>query len=322
MIFPIQLSIQESVEDSWEVANAMREIDFTAEEKRSGYTSLLGKIKKGQVQFFRKEYVFAYFSIVVLAALTACAIAPSWIAPYPPTQMFSDQILQPPSLKHLFGTDYFGRDVFSLVVHGSRASLLVGVAAVIVAGVIGSIIGTLAGYIGGVVDTIFMRVIEILQTIPAVLLSLALAAALGASFTNLVIAIAIATIPSYARVMRGQIISTKNRPYILASKSIGVKESTIFFRHVLPNSYSPLLVMTSNGLGTAILTGAGLSFLGLGVVADIPDWGFLLSQGRNYIAAGWWIATFPGLAIALFVLAVNIIGDSLRDYFDPKKRIV
>ena len=117
-------------------------------------------------------------------------------------------------------------------------------------------------------------------------------------------------------------MSVKNRPYILASKSIGTNNMTIFIKHVLPNSYSPLLVMASNGLGTAILTGAGLSFLGLGVVSDIPDWGFLLSQGRNYIAAGWWIATFPGLAIALFVLSVNRRGDSLRDYFDPKKRIV
>lgn len=166
-----------------------------------------------------------------------------------------------------------------------------------------------------------MRIIEIIQTIPSVLLALAIAAVLGSSFTNLVIAISVSAIPTYARVMRGQILSIKNRPYILASKSIGTSNPVIFLRHVLPNAYSPLLVMASNGLGMAILTGAGLSFLGLGMMSEIPDWGFLLSQGRNYIAAGWWISTFPGLAIALFVLAVNILGDSLRDKLDPKKRL-
>lgn len=297
----------------------MRDLASVQEET---IVSPLIKVKKHTFHFIRLEKIFIYFSISVIVFLVICAVVPQWISPYPPTQMFSDQILQSPSLHHLFGTDYFGRDVFSLVVHGSRTSLLIGFVAVLVGGIVGSLIGTISGYLGGIIDALSMRIIEILQTIPGVLLALALAAALGSSFVNLVIAIAIAAIPNYARVMRGQIISIKSRPYILASKSIGTKDSTIFYKHVLPNSLSPLLVMASNGLGTAILTGAGLSFLGLGVVTDIPDWGFLLSQGRNYIAAAWWIATFPGLAIALFVLSVNIIGDSLRDYFDPKKRIV
>jgi len=296
----------------------MREI---ASVQEKSVVSPLIKFKKRTFGVFQMEKLFVYFSLLVIVFLVVCAIVPQWIAPYPPTKMFSDRILQTPSMQHLFGTDYFGRDVFSLVIHGSRTSLLIGAVAVLVGGFVGSLIGTISGYVGGVVDTILMRVIEVLQTIPGVLLAIALAAALGSSFTNLVIAISISAIPTYARVMRGQIISVKNRPYILASKSIGTNRMTIFIKHVLPNSYSPLLVMASNGLGTAILTGAGLSFLGLGVVSDIPDWGFLLSQGRNYIAAAWWIATFPGLAIALFVLSVNIIGDSLRDYFDPKKRI-
>ena len=297
----------------------MREI--TVQEK-STVNSPFSKLKKRKFGLWKMENIIGYSSLLLIVFLVSCAIVPQWIAPYPPTKMFSDQILQAPSMQHFFGTDYFGRDVFSLVIHGSRTSLLMGAAAVILGGVIGSLIGMIAGYVGGMVDTIFMRVIEVVQTIPGVLLALALAAALGASFINLVIAISVASIPTYARVMRGQIMSVKNRPYILASKSIGTTNMMIFIKHVLPNSYSPLLVMSTNGLGTAILTGAGLSFLGLGVVSDIPDWGFLLSQGRNYIAAGWWIATFPGLAIALFVLSVNIIGDSLRDYFDPKKRIV
>lgn len=274
-----------------------------------------------RIKFLRLENLFIFLSVSIIIFLTICAIVPQWIAPYPPTKMFSDQILQPPSADHLFGTDYFGRDVFSVVVYGSRYSLLIGFSAVLVGGFIGSLIGIISGYVGGIVDTIFMRFIEILQTIPGILLALALAAALGANFFNLILAIAFASLPGYARVMRGQILSVKNRTFVLASKSIGTSNIIIFFKHVLPNSYPPLLVMASNGLGTAILIGAGLSFLGLGVVNEIPDWGVLLSQGRSYLAVAWWIATFPGLAITTFVLSVNIIGDHFRDYFDPKKRI-
>ncbi|PJN91608.1 ABC transporter permease [Bacillus sp. mrc49] len=277
--------------------------------------------KKFRIKLFRLENVFVYLGIVSILFLTICAIVPQWIAPYSPTKMFSDQIMQPPSGNHWFGTDYFGRDVFSVVVNGSSFSLLIGVLAVLVGGIIGSLIGAVAGHVGGIIDTIFMRMIEIVQTIPGMLLALALAAALGANFLNIVLAVSVASMPGYARVMRGQIVSIKNRPYVMASKSIGTSNVKIFMKHILPNSYPPLVVMASNGLGTAIITGAGLSFLGLGVVNEIPDWGGLLSQGRGYLASAWWIATFPGIAITIFVLSVNIIGDSLRDYFDPKKRM-
>lgn len=274
-----------------------------------------------RLKFLGLENLFIYLAVSIIVFLTICAIVPQWIAPYSPTEMFSDQILQPPSANHWFGTDYFGRDVFSVVVYGSRYSILIGFSAVLVGGVIGSLIGAIAGHVGGIVNVIFMRLIEILQTIPGLLLALAFAAALGANFLNIVLAVSLASLPSYARVICGQIVSVKNRPFVLASKSIGTSNIMIFLKHVLPNSYPPLLVMASNGLGVAILTGAGLSFLGLGVVSEIPDWGALLSQGRGYLAAAWWIATFPGLAISMFVLSVNIIGDRLRDYFDPKKRI-
>ncbi|ALC83073.1 MULTISPECIES: ABC transporter permease [Bacillus] len=274
-----------------------------------------------RLKFWGLENLFIYLAVSIIVFLTICAIVPQWIAPYSPTEMFSDQILQSPSANHWFGTDYFGRDVFSVVVYGSRYSILIGFSAVLVGGIIGSLIGAIAGHVGGIVNMIFMRLIEILQTIPGLLLALAFAAALGANFLNIVLAVSLASLPSYARVICGQIVSVKNRPYVLASKSIGTSNIMIFLNHVLPNSYPPLLVMASNGLGVAILTGAGLSFLGLGVVSEIPDWGALLSQGRGYLAAAWWIATFPGLAISMFVLSVNIIGDRLRDYFDPKKRI-
>ncbi|WP_318509059.1 ABC transporter permease [Bacillus sp. T3] len=271
------------------------------------------------LKFLKLQYLFPSLALLMIVFLTICAVLPEFVASYPPTKMFSTQILQGPSPQHLFGTDYFGRDVFSVVVYGSQTSILIGFTAVIVGVFVGSVIGAVAGYVGGLVDTIFMRLTEIWQTIPGMLLALALAAALGANFVNIVLAISFASVPGYARVMRGQIISVKNRPYVLASRSIGTSNMMIFLKHILPNSYPPLLVMASNGLGVAILTGAGLSFLGLGVVSEIPELGAFLSQGRGYLAAAWWIATFPGLAIAIFVLSVNIIGDSLRDYFDPKK---
>jgi peptide/nickel transport system permease protein len=158
------------------------------------------------------------------------------------------------------------------------------------------------------------------MTIPGILLALAIAAALGPGLMNIVLAVAVSSIPGYARVMRGQLMSIKKRKYVEASRSIGTPEWRIFLWHLLPNSWSPLLVMATIGLGTSILIGSGLSFLGLGIIKEIPDWGALLSQGRGYLTVGWWISTFPGLAITLFVLSVNIIGDKLRDTFDPKTR--
>jgi peptide/nickel transport system permease protein len=262
--------------------------------------------------------------LVYTAALLAlffviCAVFPGWIAPYSPTEMVSTNLLKAPSLNHLFGTDYFGRDVFSVVVYGSRDSLIIGVAAASFGALAGGIIGAVAGYIGGFVDTVFMRLIDVLMTIPGILLALAVASALGPSLLNIIFAVSISAIPGYARVIRGQIISIKGRPYITAARSIGTRNVHIFLRHVLPNSLSPLLVMATIGLGTSILIGSGLSFLGLGVIKEIADWGTLLSQGRGYLTVAWWICTFPGLAITLFVLSINLMGDKFRDYVDPKQ---
>jgi len=267
---------------------------------------------------FDVSQLFVYASGLVILFYVLCALAPQWVAPYEPTLMMTDKILRPPSSTHWFGTDYFGRDVFSLVVYGSRDSLFIGMASVLVGGLFGGALGAFSGYIGGNVDTILMRFIDIVMTIPGILLALAIAAALGPHLFNIVLAVAISAIPGYARVMRGQIMSIKSRPYIIASRSIGTPNRTIILRHVLPNAWSPLLVMATIGLGSSILIGSGLSFLGLGIIKEIPDWGALLSQGRGYLTVAWWICTFPGLAITLFVLSVNLIGDQLRDMLDPK----
>ncbi|MGF7048840.1 peptide/nickel transport system permease protein [Paenibacillus sp. DS2015] len=263
--------------------------------------------------------LFVVVAVLVVAFIVVCAIVPSWIAPYLPTEMLTDQLLQAPSFAHLFGTDYFGRDIFSVVVYGSRDSLFIGFASVLVGGLAGGLIGIISGYVGGVVDIILMRLIDVLMTIPGILLALAIAASLGPSLFNIILAVAISAVPGYARVMRGQMMSIKNRPFIMASRSIGSSSIQILWKHVLPNSLSPLLVMATLGIGSSILMGSGLSFLGLGIIKEIPDWGTLLSQGRGYLTVAWWMCTFPGLAITLFVISVNIIGDHVRDVLDPKK---
>lgn len=297
----------------------MREIAPKLKGKKM--SSVLKEQRKIPFSFPKIETLFLSFSLLIIGLFIVFALIPSWIAPYSPEKMMSESILLAPSLNHLFGTDYFGRDVLSLVIHGSKTSLLVGISAVIASCIVGTLIGVFAGYLGGLFDTALMRAVEVIQTIPSILLALALAVALGPKFSSVVIAITVSAIPFYARVMRAQIVSIKNRTFVLAARSIGTSNIAIFYKHILPNALSPLLVIATNGLGTAILTSAGLSFLGLGVTSSIPDWGLLLAQGRSYLASGWWISTFPGLAIALFVLAVNIVGDSLRDYYDPKKVI-
>jgi len=273
------------------------------------------KLKTGRPAFDWLLYGAAAFALFIIA----CSLFPGVVAPYSPTAMDTAKLMAKPSLQHLFGTDYYGRDVFSVVVHGSRDSLLVGLASALAGGLAGALLGAISGYAGGIVDTIVMGFVEILMTIPGILFALAIAAVLGPSLVNVVIAVSISSVPGFARVFRGQILSVKGRPFITAAKSAGAGRLRIFFRHVLPNAWSPLLVMGTIGLGTSILIGSGLSFLGLGVIKEIPDWGTLLSQGRSYLTVAWWISTFPGLAITLLVLSVNLIGDKLRDRIDPKK---
>ncbi|MEK8131590.1 ABC transporter permease [Paenibacillus filicis] len=268
----------------------------------------------------RSIHLFLYAAGLIIAFMVLCAIAPQWVTSHSPTQMDPSNLMRPPGGSHWLGTDYFGRDMFSLIVYGSRDSLLIGLASVVVGGAAGATLGTLSGYLGGWVDLVVMRFIEILMTIPGILLALAIAAATGPSLTNVVLAIAASSIPRYARVMRSQVLSVKNRPFVLASRSIGSSGIRTFFKHVMPGSLAPFLVMSAIGIGTSILAGSALSFLGLGVVKEIPDWGALLAQGRGYLMVAWWICTFPGLAIALFVLAVNIIGDYIRDVLDPRSR--
>lgn len=257
--------------------------------------------------------------ILVLAVLLACAIAPSWIAPYAPTDMDDIAILSPPDAAHWLGTDHFGRDVLSLMIHGARQSLLMGIWAVLVGGVLGGIIGLAAGYLGGRVDLVLMRLLDVWMSVPDILLAIILAAAMGASLTNTIFAVGLVMVPRFARIMRAQVLAVRELPFVQASRAMGTTPWRIVWRHILPHTVSQMLVMATLGLGSAILIGASLSFIGLGVIDDRPDWGFLLNQGRNYLTVAWWFATFPGLAITALVISVNLLGDTLRERLDPRR---
>lgn len=262
---------------------------------------------------------------IIVAALLAqpikvfgIPIQPFSIAPYPPTEPNYQASLVGPSLTHPMGTDLTGRDIFSRVLAGARISLLVGIVAVGVAMIIGVPIGSVAGYSGGWVDEGLMRVTDVMISFPALVIALALVGALGPNIRNVILVIGIVYSPQYARLIRGQVLSIKEEEYVEAAKNTGLGDLQILFKHVIPNSFAPVFVQATFHVATAIIFEASLSFLGLGVQPPTPTWGVLIADGRNYLPAQWWISTFPGIAIFITVLALNLLGDGLRDEFDPR----
>src|SRR3954469_12814137 len=260
------------------------------------------------------------FGVVVLLTVTLCAVFAAQIAPYSPTrQNFLDE-KEPPSREHLMGTDEFGRDVFSRVIWGAQASLLAGAVAASIALVIGLVLGMLAAFYGGALDSVTMRVMDIILAFPYLLLAIAVVAILGPGLVNAMIAIGIVYVPYYARVVRGSVLSVRAREYVEAARALGAADGRVMVQHVLPNALAPVIVQTTLNVGTAIIDTAGLSFLGLGTQPPTPDWGNMLAGGRSYVIDAPWIATFPGLAILVTVLSFNLMGDALRDAFDPRLR--
>lgn len=257
---------------------------------------------------------------VVVALVVIMAIFAPFIAPYQSNDQNLQDILQPASRAHWLGTDELGRDALTRLIYGSRISLIVGVVAVSIAGVIGMTLGLIAGYMGGWVSNIIMRVIDALLALPPMVLMLAIAAMLGGGLGTVLVSIGIAMMPTYCRVMYGQVITLKNNDYITASRASGAGSTRIMFRHLLPNSLPPLMVLLSINLGTAILMEASLSYLGIGIVPPTPTWGNMVSTSQRFLLSHPQLAIAPGFAILLIVLAFNMVGDGLRDALDPRLR--
>jgi peptide/nickel transport system permease protein len=274
-------------------------------------------LTKGLRVLFRNPMALAGLAVILLWSLVAI-LAPT-IAPYDPLEQNIQDRLQPPSTEHLCGTDELGRDIFSRILYGARISLPMGLIVVLFAMFLGGTVGALAGFIGGRFDDVVMRLADITLAFPSIVLALAIAAALGPSLKNLLIAMMAVWWPEYARLMRGQVLSVKNNDYVEACRAIGVPSGRTLLRHVVPNTGTPLLVKASLDAGSAILTVAALSFIGLGAVPPTPEWGAMISMGRTKFYQ-WWMMTFPGLAILTVVLGFNFLGDGLRDALDPRLR--
>lgn len=262
----------------------------------------------------------AMIGLIVIALLIFIALFGKWLMPYDPNMGDMSINKQPPSLEHWFGTDEQGRDIFSRIIDGTKVSLSVGLQAVSFALVIGTILGAIAGYKGGKIDTLIMRVMDMMMAVPDILLAITLMAALGRGIDKAVIAIGLVTIPEYARIVRGSIMSIKDSEYVQASKVIGNSDTVIIFKHILPNVLSPIIVRATLGISTAILNVAALGFLGLGVQPPYAEWGDMLGRARSFIFDSPYMLIFPGLAITVTVLAFNLLGDGLRDAFDPKSQ--
>jgi peptide/nickel transport system permease protein len=274
------------------------------------------------LQAFRRDPLAVVSLVVILLFILGAVFAP-WLAPYPEQGEGTPNItekFEPPSQQHLLGTDYLGRDVLSRILYGGRSSLGIGFLVVIVATVIGVPMGAIAGYYGGWIDDILMRVTDIFLAFPPLLLAIAIAAALGPSFTNAMIAIAITWWPWYARLVRAQTLSVRERYFVEAARSIGVSDANIIVRHVFPNILTPVLVQSTMDIGSAILTGAVIAFIGLGVQPPTADWGKMVSTGRIYFIERSWYAGSAGAAIFLVTLAFNLLGDAVRDAADPRTR--
>nr|WP_249365332.1 nickel transporter permease [Cytobacillus citreus] len=274
--------------------------------------------KEAWFSFSKNRLAIVGLGIVIFFIILAI-IAP-YIAPY----SFKDQVLaermQAPSSKHWFGTDDFGRDIFSRVIYGARISLWVGFFSVLGSVVFGTILGIVAGYYGSWVDAIISRIFDILLAFPSILLAISIVAILGPSLQNALIAIAIINVPNFGRLVRSKVLSIKQEEYIMAARAVGMKDARILFRHILPNSISPVIVQATLAIATAIIEAAALGFLGMGAQAPTPEWGKMLADSRNYITQAPWTLIFPGLAIMLTVLGFNLMGDGLRDALDPKMK--
>ncbi len=287
------------------------------------YSIRLASAPREAKPFRRPEILrspLATAGLVLILIFGLSALAAPFLAPYGPTDQVLTARLKPPSLAHLLGTDQLGRDIYSRLLFGARISLTVGLVVVTTAGIFGTLVGLVAGYAGGLMDEFLMRLTDVFFAFPPLILAMAIAGALGPSLNNAMIAIAVVTWPVYARLVRGQVLSLREREFVIAARSVGASPARILWRHLLPNTLAPILVQASFDMGGAILSAAGLSFIGFGAQPPTPEWGVMISEGRKFISGQPWLSLFPGLAILLTVAAFNLIGDGVRDVLDPRLR--
>ena len=265
-----------------------------------------------------KKNKMAMFGLAVIVIIILTAIFADFVAPYSFRTQNLRRVAEAPSRDHLLGTDELGRDIFSRIIYGTRVSLQVGFVAVSISIIVGGFLGSIAGYYGGKLDNIIMRIMDILLAIPSILLAIAIVSAFGGGLVNVMVAVGISSIPVYARIVKASVISIKEQEFIEAARAVGAKDLRIIFKHVLPNSMAPIIVQGTIGVANAILSAAGLSFIGLGIQPPTPEWGAMLSGGRMFIRTAPHIATFPGVAIMITIFALNLLGDGMRDALDPR----
>lgn len=273
---------------------------------------------KSMNKLMKSNYLFTLGCFICFSWILA-AIFADFIAPYGPIAQDLSIRLNPPSLEHFFGTDNFGRDIFSRVIYGGRYSLLAGCVTVILAGTIGSIYGAIAGYVGGMIDDVMMRLSEMILSFPSLILAMCINAALGSSLFNTMFALVIVAWPTYARLMRSVVLTVKENEYVEAARALGASKWRVLITEIIPNSVGSVLIMATTDLGNQILMFSTLSFLGLGSAPPTPEWGMMVSDGVNYFNK-FWVSGFPGLAILTMAVGSNFIGDGLRDLMDPKLR--
>lgn len=276
--------------------------------KNSPMSDVWRKLKKNKL---------AMISLFIICLLIIISIFAPLLAPYDYTEQDYDNMLQAPNSRYIFGTDNFGRDVFSRVIYGSRYTVFIRFVCITVAAIIGVLLGLIAAYYPKL-DNLIMRTIDIIIGMPAMTLLMCLIAVMGVSLTNMIIALCITTIPGFARVTRAQVLVVKNQEFIEAAIAIGADTKRILFRHILPNSLAPIIVQYTLGAGTVVLLSASLSFIGMGVQAPNPEWGLMISSGRPYLRSNWYLSIIPGFAIILLTFTLNYLGDGLRDALDPK----
>ena len=275
---------------------------------------MLSYRNKRLIRKFTRKRIIIYGS--VLAVLVVLSLFAPYFAPYDPIQI-SMEGRKSPNVDHIFGTDRLGRDILSRIIYGTKYSLSIGLMSVSIGLIFGTTMGVLSAYYGGLVDTIIMRFIDALLAFPGILLALVVIAVLGPGLFNVMLAVGISTVPEYARLARGKVLSVMQLEYIEAIHSIGGSDIRIIVKHILPNISAPITILATLQVGNAILVGSGLSFLGMGAQPPTPEWGLMTAEGRSFMSQAWWISTFPGIAILITVISINQFGDGLREAIDP-----